>query len=237
MKAVLVAGGRGERLRPITDSIPKPMVEVVGKPILEHLIVLLRNNGITDLVVALCYLPEVITNYFGSGKKFGVNIKYTYEDPQQPLGTAGAIRGSKKFLESDFIVTYADILRKLDVLEMITQHQDSGTIATLNVYKEYDEIPRSEVKIGNNNEILDFVENPKIINLRGQHVWTNGSFYMFSPSIFEFIGDKGSVDFAKDVFPSILTSKEKIYAYKTNDYFIDIGTLEKLEEASKTFNP
>ena len=97
MQAIIVAGGKGERLRPITDKIPKPMVEVKGKTILEHTISLLKNNGVTDLILALCYLPEVIVEHFGNGEKFGVNIKYTFEDPKNPLGTAGAIRESKKW--------------------------------------------------------------------------------------------------------------------------------------------
>ena len=119
MIAVIVAGGKGTRLKPITNKIPKPMVKVGDKPILEHILNLFKKQGFTDFVFALCYKPEIITNYFGNGQKFGVNINYTYEKEDQPLGTAGAILPSKKYIKGAFIVTYADILRQLDIKEMI----------------------------------------------------------------------------------------------------------------------
>lgn len=237
MQAVIVAGGRGERLRPLTENIPKPMVEVKGKPILEHTIDLLRSNGVIDLILALGYLPKVIVDYFGNGEKFGVKIRYTFEDPLKPLGTAGAIRESQKFINNDFVVTYADILRKLDIVDMVKQHKKMGALATINVYKRYGDNPKSMVVFNLDNEITAFKERPVPEEIKENFVWSNGSFYIFTKNVFRYIKNSGSTDFGKDVFPSILMSKEKIYAYKTNDYFIDIGTLEKLEEANKTFNP
>ena len=91
MKAIIIAGGKGERLRPLTNTLPKPMLEVVGKPILEHAINLLKNYGINEFIISVCYLPEKITEYFGNGKKFNINIKYIYEKEDSPLGTAGNI--------------------------------------------------------------------------------------------------------------------------------------------------
>src|SRR3989344_1376598 len=112
MKAIIIAGGRGERLRPLTDNIPKPLVEVNGKPILLHTLELLKSHGITEFIIALCYLPERVVSYFGDGSKFGVHITYTYEDQLKPLGNAGAITLSQKYIKETFIVTYADIVRK-----------------------------------------------------------------------------------------------------------------------------
>jgi mannose-1-phosphate guanylyltransferase/phosphomannomutase len=129
--AIIVAGGQGTRLRPLTDTKPKPMVEVAGKPILEHTLNLFKKHGVTDFIFALCYLPQVIIDYFGDGSRFGVSIKYTFEDPNQPLGTAGAILASQGEISSTFIVTYADVLRDLDVKGMINQHLQSGSVATL----------------------------------------------------------------------------------------------------------
>lgn len=237
MQAIIVAGGRGERLRPITDKIPKPMVEVKGKPVLEHIIDLLKINGITDIVLALCYLPEVVEKYFGGGEKFGVKIRYTYEDPRKPLGTAGAIRESQNFINDDFIVTYADILRKLDVTEMIKQHKRIKSLATINVYKRFGDDPKSIVVFDNEDIVSVFKERPLQEEVNGDFVWTNGSFYIFSQEVFKYIGGKVPTDFGKEVFPKILSDGKKIRVYKTNDYLIDIGTLEKLEEARKTFNP
>ena len=98
MKAIIIAGGRGERLRPLTDNIPKPLVEVNGKPILLHTLELLKSHGITEFIIALCYLPERVVSYFGDGSKFGVHITYTYEDQLKPLGNAGAITLSQKYI-------------------------------------------------------------------------------------------------------------------------------------------
>ncbi len=237
MQAIIVAGGRGERLRPITDNIPKPMVEVRGKPILEHTIDLLRENGITDLIVALCYLPNVISDYFGNGKKYGVNIRYIFENPNDPQGTAGAIRESKKFIFGDFVVTYADILRKLDVSSMVRQHGSKSPMATINVYKRIGNDPKSMVIFDSHNKVTSFVERPTANDIKEEFVWSNGSFYIFSKKIFDYLNGDGPLDFGKDVFPSVIKMGRKIYAFKTEDYFLDIGTLEKLEEAKKTFIP
>ena len=237
MQAIIVAGGRGERLRPITDKIPKPMVEVGGKTILEHTIDLLRDNGVTDLVLALCYLPEVIVDYFGNGNKFGVGIRYTYENPEDPQGTAGAIRDSKKYITDDFIVTYADILRKLDVVRMIEQHVNTGPQATINVYKRYGKDPKSIVLFDSDNRVIDFRERPLPDEVGGDFVWANGSFYILNKDVFDYVGKSGSVDFGKDVFPAMIKNNQKICVFKSEEYFVDIGNLEKLELARKTFKP
>lgn len=237
MKAIIVAGGRGERLKPITDKIPKPMVEVGGKTILEYTIDLLKNNGITDLIMALCYLPEVIVDFFSDGKKFGVNIQYTFEDPKYPLGSAGAIRESEKFVDDDFIVTYGDILRKLDIREMIKHHQNNNSIATINVYKRYGSDPKSMITFDSNDKVIEYKERPNSIEIKDKFVWANASFYIFKKKIFNFIGNDGPADFGKDVFPLMINKKEEIRVYRSEDYFIDIGNLEKLQIAKKTFSP
>lgn len=237
MKAIIVAGGRGERLKPITDKIPKPMVDVNGKTILEYTIDLLKNNGISDLIMALCYLPKVIVDYFGDGKKFGVKIQYTFEDPNYPLGSAGAIRESEKFIDDDFIVTYADILRKLDVKEMIKHHQNNNSTATINVYKRYGSDPKSMITIDANDKVVDFKERPTLDEIKDEYVFANASFYIFKKKIFDFINKDGPVDFGKDVFPLMIKRNEQINVFKSDDYFIDIGNLEKLQRARETFIP
>ena len=237
MQAIIIAGGRGDRLRPITNKIPKPMVEVGGKCILEHTINLLKKNGVTDLILALCYLPETIVDYFGNGEKFGVKIKYTFEDQKNPLGTAGAIRESKNLIKDDFIVTYADILRKLDIEDMIKKHRETNSLATINAYKRYGENPKSMVVFDQNDKISAFRERPTPEDVKGDFVWSNGSFYIFKSNIFDYIGNKGSMDFGKDVFPELISAGEKVYVYRSENYFIDIGTLEKLEKARTTFKP
>ena len=231
IKAIIVAGGRGERLRPLTDSVPKPMIEVNGKPILEHTLDLLKNQGITDYIFALCYLPEVITGYFGNGSKWGVNIAYTFEDPATPLGTAGAIVPAREYIDGTFIVTYADILRDLEVRRMINQHLEKRSLATLNVYQHKGVNFKSSIEFGDDSKLLKFTELPQSIVLEKGSVWSNGSFYIFEPGIFDFIPENEKVDFSRDVFPQLISSGKPIHVYPSAGYFIDIGTPENLQIA------
>ena len=235
MKAIIVAGGKGERLKPLTNHIPKPMVEVGDKPILLHIIEHFKKNGIKDLIIALCYLPEVVTQFFGDGKKFGVKIEYTYEDLQKPLGTAGAITLAKNLINDTFIVTYADILRDLDIKKMVAFHKKSNALATINVYKRTNKNAKSKIIIDQDKRVTQFIERPNEEQLKGGFIWANGSLYILEPEIFNLIPANVKSDFGADIFPRLLKLKKTIYAYPTTDYFIDIGDLKKLEIARKTF--
>jgi mannose-1-phosphate guanylyltransferase/phosphomannomutase len=235
MKAIIVAGGRGERLRPITVTKPKPMVEVAGKPILLHTVELLRSAGITEFIFALCYLPDVVKNYFGDGSKFGVSIEYTLEDPSHPLGTAGAIKASEQYINNTFIVTYADILRELDVEKMIKLHKDSQAFATMNVYKRFGKDPKSLVKFDRENKVSTFIERPTEEENKENFVWCNGSFYIFEPQIYEYIPDNSHCDFGKEIFPKLISDNKPVYAFPSEGFFIDIGTKEKLQKAEEAF--
>lgn len=236
MKAIIVAGGKGERLRPITNTIPKPMVSVAGKPLLLHTVELLKQAGITEFIFALCYLPHVIQNYFEDGSKFGISIEYTFEDSSNPLGTAGAIKEAQKYIDDTFIVTYADILRELDIVKMVKLHNYYSAFATLNVYKREGKYPKSMVKFDNNKTILEFVERPRIEQIKEDFVWANGSFYIFEKEIFDYIPANSDIDFGKHIFPTLLEQKKKVLAFPTEDLFIDIGTKEKMQKAEKLLN-
>lgn len=244
MKAIIVAGGKGERLKPLTNNIPKPMVEVLGKPILLHIIELLKKNGVKDFIIALCFLPEVITTFFGDGRKFGVRIQYTYEDSKKPLGTAGAISLARDLVkdtftakqQSSFIVTYADILRDLDIEKMIAFHKKKGALATINVYKRKSKGAKSILIVDDDNRVVKFIERPATNDLVNEHTWVNGSFYIFEKEIFDFIPSNKKSDFGADIFPKLLKLKKDIFAYPTNKYFVDIGDFKKLGIARKTFS-
>lgn len=233
MKAIIVAGGKGERLKPITDTIPKPMVGVSGKPILLHIINLFKKNGINDFIIALCYLPKVVTDFFGDGSKFGVKIAYTYEDSENPLGTAGAISLAKNLIDKTFIVTYGDILRDLDIKNMVDLHKKNKSFATTNVYKRKSLDAKSMVLINKNNIVQKFIERPD--QIKEEYIWVNGSFYIFEPEIFKYIPVNRKSDFGSDIFPKLLEMKKNVFAYPTAGYFVDIGNLEKLEFARGSF--
>lgn len=235
MKAIIVAGGKGERLRPLTDIIPKPMIEVAGKPILEHVVNLFKKYDIKDFLFSLCYLSHVITSYFRDGSKFGIKIAYTFEDKDKPLGTAGAITFAKKYINNTFIVTYGDILRELNIKEMIKQHKKKKAFVTINVYKRFGPSPKSMVVFNKEGRVEKFIERPKPEDLKDDFVWANGSLYVFEPEIFDFIPKNTASDFGKDIFPKILAAGKPIFVYPSSGYFVDIGNLEKLEKARKTF--
>lgn len=263
MKAIITAGGKGERLKPLTDNLPKPMIEVAGKPIIEHIINLFNKNGISDFIITLCFLPEKITDYFGNGRRFGVNIEYIYEKEDFPLGTAGNISAAKSFIDSTFIVTYADILRELNISDMIKFHKDKKAFTTLNTYKRFGDSPKSMIAFDKNKKITSFIERPTFPRLplkalakwghsrdlpaelegggnlykqtNNDFVWSNGSFYIFEQDIFNFIPANTFTDFGRDVFPKLLQLGKSLYAYPSDGLFIDIGNMEKLELARKKF--
>jgi len=235
MKAIIVAGGKGDRLRPLTDIIPKPMIEVAGKPILEHIVNLFKKYDIIDFLFSLCYLSHVITLYFGDGSKFGIRITYTFEKENVPMGTAGAITFAKKYINNAFIVTYGDILRELNIKEMIKQHKKKKAFVTINVYKRFGPDPKSMVVFNKEGRVEKFIERPKPQDLRSDFVWANGSFYIFEPEIFDFIPKDKPSDFGKDIFPKILAAGKPIFVYPSSGYFVDIGNLKKLKTAKRTF--
>lgn len=133
-KAVIVAGGRGERLRPLTNDVPKPMIEIVGKPLLQYQIEWLKFYGIKDILITTCYLPEKIQEYFGDGKKFGVNIRYFTEN--EPLGTSGALKENIDFLNESFVVLYGDIITNLSLISLIDFHKKNNALGTIVLHEK-----------------------------------------------------------------------------------------------------
>ena len=230
MKAIIVAGGKGERLRPITNTIPKPMVLIGDKPILLHIINLLKKHGVTEFIIAVCYLPEVITSYFGDGSKFDVSITYTFEDLNNPLGTAGAILPARNLVSETCIVTYADILRELDITKMIEVHKKSNNLATINVYKHQGTEYKSSLEFDETNTLIKFIEGPAL-KREDEIIWSNGAFYIIEPEIFDYIPENTKIDFASQIFPQILSEGKKILVFPSSGYFVDIGTNKKLKKA------
>lgn len=236
MKAVILAGGRGERLKPITQSVQKVMVKVKGRPVLEHNLVHLQKYGIKNFIISLCYLPNSVISYFGNGSRIGLNVNYVLEKADCPMGTAGALCKAKEQLNSTFIVSYGDILRDLDVRAMVDFHRKTGSFATLAVYRNFSLNPKSIVDFDCDFKVTRFTERP-IDENKKKEIWSNASFYILEPEIFDFIACGIKSDFGKDIFPEILVSKKKISAFITKGYFVDIGEIGKLSYARKTFSP
>ena len=227
-KALILAGGRGERMRPLTDKMPKPMLPITGKPVLQHQIELLKKHGITKIVIAGYYLFGIIKDYFGSGEKLGVEIEYCEEEI--PLGTGGAIKNAEEFLkdEENFIVLSGDVMTKINFKSIFQFHKDKKALGTIVLRHSDHPYDSDVVEIDENSRVKKFIG-------RGQKELDTAitSIYAFRNDIFNFI-PKEFCNIEKDVVSKIYDSGD-IYGYLTDDYIKDIGTFERYENAKKYF--
>lgn len=230
---ILVAGGRGERLRPLTDQLAKPMMAVAGKPVLEHNLDLFVKLGYTNFIFTIGYLSHTITDYFGDGSRWGVRISYISEDPARPLGTAGALRQLGKNLKSTCIVAYGDSLRVVDVGGMLKAHRTNGAVASIALYKRFGPDPKSAVIFDRNNIIREFRERPAMESFLENVVWSNAGLYVLEPEVLSYIPPDRPSDFGRDVFPALLRAHKRLLAFKSEGYFLDIGTPQKLQQANE----
>jgi mannose-1-phosphate guanylyltransferase / phosphomannomutase len=223
MKAIILAAGKGTRLKPLTNNIPKVMLPINGKPLLEYTIKLFKKYGIKEIAINLHHLPEKIKDYFGDGKKFGVKIYYSYEP--KLLGTAGAIKKIEDFFDDTFIVFYGDNFTNLNILDMVNYHESKKGIATICLHKGKSK--SSYIEMDSNNKIVKFVEKPKI----EKYGWVNSGIYVLEKEVIKFIPKNKFFDFGKDLFPLLLKKNKKIFGYPLKDCFwFEVGTLEKYEK-------
>ncbi len=221
MKAIIMAGGEGSRLRPLTCDLPKPMVNIANKPIMEHIIGLLRNYGITEIGVTLMYLPQKIKDYFGNGSGLGVNLHYFTED--SPLGTAGSVKNAESFLDETFIVISGDSLTDMDLQKAIKFHLKKKSKATLILTKVDVPLEYGVVIANKDGYITGFHEKPSWGEVFSDTV--NTGTYILEPEVLKYIEKDKKYDFSQDLFPSLLANQEPMYGYVTSDYWCDIGDL------------
>jgi NDP-sugar pyrophosphorylase family protein len=227
-KAFILAGGKGTRLRPITYEIPKPMVLIHGRPLLEHTINLLKKNDIRDIILSIGYMGEKIKEYFGNGSKLGVNISYVEEN--EPTGTAGALRLAKPLLSNcNFIMINGDNLYKIDYAEMIQASLNNGAVATIALTTVSDPSKFGVAKM-KGTKIVDFVEKPKIDEAPSNLI--NAGIYIFTPKVFDYIPDKHFSMIETEVFPKLI-SDGQFYGYVMEGQWLPAGTLEEYEQAIK----
>jgi NDP-sugar pyrophosphorylase family protein len=218
MKAFILCGGEGTRLRPYTYKTPKPMLTVGGKPILQYVIENLKKGGVSENYLTVGYLHEKIAEFFGDGSKLGTKIEYSIET--EKLNTAGSILPLKEKVDGTFIVAMGDHITNINIREMVEEHKKSGAVATIALLKH--EIPLqfgvADVKDGH---VTGFREKPTLKQL------FNIAIYVFEPEIFDYIREKE--DFAKDVFPRMLEKGETINAYVFDDLWYDLGHVSEYE--------
>ncbi len=206
----MLAAGSGERLRPLTNDIPKPMISIGGKPILQRNIELLTAAGIREIAINLHHLPNSISDYFGDGHLYGAEIWYVREP--ELLGTAGAVRNLSSFLTSGpFLVVYGDNLSTIDLTRLISFHNNRGGDATIAVFQRPDPSASGIVSFDDEGRITRFKEKPKANEVFSN--WVNAGYYVLESSVLDSIPKEGSSDFGRDVFPKMLDNGAHLFAY------------------------
>lgn len=232
MKAVILAGGKGTRLKNVDDGLPKPMVRIGPKPVLEHQIDLLRKYAVTDIILIVGYKPEAITGYFQDGKKWGVNIEYFVED--RPLGTTGGLKEIESKLTSDFILLYGDVMPDIFLPRLIDFHKSKKGIASLVIHPNDHPYDSDLVEINDERRIVKFHPKPHPPDKFYKNL-VNAAVYVFSPGILSFIKKGIKEDLGRDIFPSIVEG-ENLYGYITAEYIKDIGTIDRLKEVNADYS-
>ena len=207
---MILAAGQGTRLRPLTEHIPKPMVLVRDKPILEHNLELLARHGIREAVINLHHHPQTIVEHFGDGSRWGVHITYSFEP--ELLGTAGAVRRVREQFDSTFLVLYGDNLTTCDLNRLVVFHLAKGGIATIALYHRDDPIASGIADLDDQDRITRFVEKPKSHQVFSG--WVSAGILVLEPEVLDAIPDGTPSDFGHDLFPSLLARGEAIYGYR-----------------------
>ena len=224
-----MAGGEGTRLRPLTSHTPKPMLPVVNRPMMEHVVRLLKKHGLDDIVVTVAFMPQAIRAYFGDGSDFGVSLAYATEEV--PMGTAGSVRNAKEELTERFLVISGDVITATDLSRIISFHEEKGALATIGLKAMENPEEFGIVITKDDGSIERFLEKPSQGEVFSDTV--NTGIYVLEPEIFDHIGDEEEVDFAGEVFPGLLDAGKPLYGYEIEGYWEDVGTIDAYVRAHK----
>ncbi|HEX4081789.1 MAG TPA: sugar phosphate nucleotidyltransferase, partial [Acidimicrobiales bacterium] len=222
MKAVIMAGGEGTRLRPLTSNQPKPMLPMANRPMMEHVVSLLRQHGMTDIVVTVAFMANAIRSYFGDGSELGVRMVYATEET--PLGTAGSVLNAREELDERFLVISGDVLTDIDLSAVVDFHEQKGALATLALCSVENPLEFGIVITDEDGAIDRFLEKPTWGQVFSDTI--NTGIYVLEPEIFDFIPEGRAVDFSGEVFPAVLDAGRPIFGYVAEGYWEDVGTTE-----------
>ena len=229
MKAMILAAGKGTRLLPLTKNLPKCLMPLAGRPLIDWQLSWLKKHGVTECAINLHHLPEQVRAHCGDGAAFGLHVEYSFEP--ELLGTAGAVKKvSDFFVDAPFLVIYGDNFSQWNLQGLKTAHENNGGIATIAVHWREDVSQSGVVKMNNEGRITGFVEKPSSDVVPGHLV--NAGFYYLNPDIFYYIPEGEFCDFAHHVFPTIMKSGGKVYAVKMDAPIIGIDTKEAYRRAN-----
>ena len=217
-----MAGGEGTRLRPLTSNQPKPMLPMANRPMMEHVVALLRQHGLEDIVVTVAFMPNAIRSYFGDGSEFGVRMVYATEE--KPLGTAGSVRNAREQLDERFVVISGDVLTDIDLGAVVDHHCSKGALATIALKAVENPLEFGIVITREDGSIERFLEKPTWGQVFSDTI--NTGIYVLEPEIFDFIAEDRPVDFSEEVFPAVLEAGKPIYGYVAGGYWEDVGTID-----------
>ncbi len=228
MRAVVMAGGEGTRLRPLTSNQPKPMVPIVGKPCMEHILELLREHGLTDVTVTLAFMPQAIRSYFGTGEALGMNIEYSVE--QSPLGTAGSVRLGSEKLDDTFLVISGDALCDIDLTKLVEAHREKQAAVTIGLKAVDNPLEFGIVVTDREGRVERFLEKPSWGQVFSDTI--NTGIYVLEPEVLRHIPTDRPYDFSKELFPLLLEMGRPIYGHVCDGYWQDIGNLDQYRQAN-----
>jgi mannose-1-phosphate guanylyltransferase/phosphomannomutase len=228
VKAVVMAGGEGTRLRPLTSNQPKPMVPIVGKPCMEHILELLSSHGFEDVVVTVAFLPQAIRSYFGDGTALGLNIQYSVEE--SPLGTAGSVRLASDALDDTFLVISGDALCDIDLRQIVDFHKEKGAAVTIGLKSVENPLEFGIVVTDDEGKVERFLEKPSWGQVFSDTI--NTGIYVLEPEVLKHIPTDRPYDFSKELFPLLLEMGRPIYGYVCDGYWQDIGNLDQYRQAN-----
>ena len=242
MRAMVLAAGLGTRLRPVTWSVPKPMVPVLNRPVMEHILKLLASHDITEVIANLHWFPDTIKDHFGDGSKFGIDLSYNYGKILH--GTAGGVYEVREFFDDSFLVISGDALTDIDLSQMREYHESHGGIATLATKRVTETSDFGVVITDEDGRIQGFQEKPDAAEALSD--LANCGIYMFRPEIFDYFPDPGAsklarkrehypdgfADWAYDVFPALMDAGIDFYSCELDSYWNDVGTIEELRQGT-----
>lgn len=224
MKTVILAGGKGTRLKPYTTVFPKPLMPIGDRPILEIVIQQLKSYGFDDIIMTVGHLAELIMAFFGDGSKYGVKIRYSKEE--RPLGTAGPLALMKEELSEPFLMMNGDVLTTLDYSELVNYHKRHKAAATIALKKRDIKIDFGVVELDSNNTIKNYIEKPTITHLVSMGV------YVFEPTVLKYIKPNEYLDFP-DIIKKLISKGETVNGYVYDGHWLDIGRIDDYERANK----
>jgi len=226
MKALILAGGKGRRLRPYTTTIPKPLMPIGDKAILEIVVGQLKDNGFEDIIMSIGHLGELLMAFFGDGSKYGVNINYTKED--KPLGTAGPLSLIREDVDEPFLMMNGDVLTNINYADLMKYHNKKGDIATVALNKRVVNIDFGVTEIDSDNKIVGYKEKPVIDYLVSMGV------YIFDNRVLDYIEDDTYFDLP-DLINRLISNGETVNGYLFDGYWLDIGRHDDYERANQEF--